>query len=160
MKNKKVLFAALAGLVVLIIGIYFMYKSSEIELKKYIGNYKSWDFTHNNIIGVYKLGSTKGREYVKISSLNDSTTKVEEFNVQNILQQTITISKKGGKIATIEYKNLNGFVYRIRKFEHKEGEMFETAKNMGVNEFLPCKGIIWSTCQENPNIFVRNAAKL
>jgi hypothetical protein len=141
MKNKKVLFAALAALAVLIIGTYFMFKSSEVELKKYIGNYKSWDFTHNNIIGVYKLASTKGREYVKISSLNDSTTKVEEFNGQNILQQTITIAKKGGKIATIDYKNLNGFVYRKRKFDHKEGEMFETAKNMGVNEFLPCKGI-------------------
>ncbi|MFM7682990.1 MAG: hypothetical protein ACKO7P_09610 [Bacteroidota bacterium] len=141
MKNKKVLIAALRGSLALIIGIFLLFKSYGVELKIYTGNYKSWDFTHNNIIGVYKLGSTKGREYVKITAVNDSITKVEEFNTQNVLQQTITIFKKAGKIATIDYKNLHGFVYRKRKFEHAEGEMLETSKKEGVNEFLPCKGI-------------------
>jgi hypothetical protein len=140
-RKKVVIGSVLISAVLVFVGLYFLSKSAKEELKVYAGNFKSWDFTHNNIVGVYKLNNTKGRDYVKISITDESNTKVEEFNSQNVLQQTILIKKKDGKISSMDYKNLNGFIYRKRKFEHSNGEMLETAKNKGVNEYLPCKGI-------------------
>ena len=62
--------------------------------------------------------------------------------MQNVLQKSITVKKNNGKISAITYKNLNGFIFRQRKFEYKNDDMLEYSKKMGVNEFLPCKAMI------------------
>jgi len=139
--RKPLIIASILGAICLLIGLIVLIGGG-LSTSKYEGNYKSWDFTTNNIIGVCKLDDIHGRNFCRIIHLDEFTIKIEEFNTNEILQKTILINKKDEKISTISYKSIEGFTYRVRNFQYRDGDLFETSKRYGVNEFLPCKGLL------------------
>ena len=138
-KNNKKTWI-IAGILGLLIGAIILFGG--FSMTKYEGDFKSWDFSTNNIIGVCKLDDIQGRNFCRITHLDEITIKIEEFNTNKILQKTILIIKKDEKISTISYKSIEGFTYRVRNFQYRDGDLFETSKRYGVNEFLPCKGLL------------------
>jgi serine/threonine protein kinase len=118
-------------------GIYLSKNYNVIFPKKYEGNYKQWDITFKDVIGINELTDVTERNYFKISHIDENNIKIEEYNQNNNLEETIIVQKKDNHISNISYKNLNGFTYQVRTFEPENDILIEYRKKEGVNAFLP-----------------------
>jgi len=139
--KKKLIITSIVGAICLLIGL-IEFIGGGLSTSKYEGEFKSWDFTTNNIIGVCKLDDVYGRNFCRITHLDEITIKIEEFNTNEILLKTILINKTDEKISKISYKSIEGFTYRVRNFQYRDGDLFSTSKTYGENDYLPCKGVL------------------
>lgn len=105
------------------------------------GNFKSWGYSDKAVIGTLELKNTGGVEYYKISKIDKESTKIEKFNANGILKETVVVKFGDGKISSMTHTTNQGFTYQTQTFQNRSGGIFEVSKTWGANDNLPCKGI-------------------
>jgi len=139
--NMKINFLLVVLTLVMLISASLMFNSCSPSTSE--GNFKSWQCSDVSVVGNLELEDMGGVDYYKISKIDNESTKIENFNSNGILVETVVVKFQGNKLSSIAKTTNQGFTYQIQSFENLgEGNFLETSKTWGYNEHLPCKGQI------------------